>query len=554
MTAESRLLGVKSYSWAASIIWLSTYLLGIAFICFLPPWEGYDEIAHYSYAQQLADTGCQPTLENGRLSTDVETYRRLEPSPYSTTLPFDQNGGITYRAWFALDEDKAREPLAHQLPLSERHFVAGETPNWQAQHPALYYRLIAPLLGATADLSWSAQLFLLRLLSWTLAFTGLLISLYSTARALYGSGEKLRSAYAQIALAWPLLFPGFFPEFARLGNDSLVLFLVSIVWLLLIQRLSGPRGFLWYLLLGLLLGLGGLTKVTFLPICAAVIGWLFWIGLQTSDRREQIRTWVGTVLLASTYFALTAKGYLVNLAQRGSISGLVELSGAENTGFLESLSALQHPFEVIKGVLGIAMTFVWGGSASSAYPPVVFVLPVALLTGALALCSLTLLKGNTRKLAVLAMLVVASVTAGLLYYLFLRVAATGVGAGAPGWYLHTLIGPLSVLLAGGWQFLQQRISFSRSIWLGWLTYMLVFGIGVAWLQLTLFSACSFKTADHRGYSFDNPMCIVDLSTTYYRLELLAYPTAGIVLSSLAALLGVVFIWLLRRDVVSEPVA
>lgn len=534
------------------MLWVATYLMGCAFICFLPPWEGYDEIAHYSYAQQLADSGGQPTLENGRLSTDVETYRRLGPTPYSTMLPFDQNGGITYRAWFALDE--AREPLAHQRPSGERHFVAGETPNWQAQHPALYYRLLAPLLGATADLSWAVQLFALRLLSWTLSFAGLLISVYSTARALHGANEGLRGAYARISLAWPLLFPGFFPEFARVGNDSLVLLLVSLVWALLILRLCRPRGLHWYLSLGLLLGIGGLTKVTFLPICAAVIGWLLWIGLQTTDRREQIRTWAGTLLLAAIYVALTGKEYLVNLTQRGSISGLVELSGAENTGVLASISALQHPIEVIKGILGMAMTFVWGGSASSAYPPVAFVLPVALMTGALALCSVTLLKGNTRNLAALAMLVVASVTAGLVYYLLVRVAATGVGAGAPGWYLHTLIAPLSLLLAGGWHFLQQRVPSSRAIWLGWLTYMLAFGISVAWLQLTLFSACSFKNADRRGYSFDNTTCIVDLTTIYYRLELLTYPTMGIVLSSLAALLGAVFIWLLRRDAANELVA
>jgi hypothetical protein len=345
----------------AALLWVATYLLGVAFICFLPPWEGYDEIAHYSYAQQLADTGTRPMLGNGQLSMDVETYRRLGPTPYSTTPPFDVNGGITYRAWFALHE--ARESLAHQQPPDKRHFVTGDTLNWQAQHPPLYYRLIAPLLRATSDLSWSAQLFILRLLSWTLAFAGFLVSVYSTARALHGSSEELRNAHARIALAWPFIFPGFFPEFARLGNDSLVLFLVSLVWLMLIQRLGGPRGLLWYLLLGLVLGIGGLTKVTFLPICAAVIGWLLWIDWQTSVHREQIRTWAGTLLLASTYFALTAKGYLDNLQQQGSMTGLLELSGTENTGLLAMLIALQHPFEVIKGILGMAMTFVWGGSA-----------------------------------------------------------------------------------------------------------------------------------------------------------------------------------------------
>ena len=31
--------------------------LGLAQIAFLPPWEGFDETAHWSYIQELSDTG-----------------------------------------------------------------------------------------------------------------------------------------------------------------------------------------------------------------------------------------------------------------------------------------------------------------------------------------------------------------------------------------------------------------------------------------------------------------------------------------------------------------
>ncbi|MBC7489321.1 MAG: hypothetical protein H7240_04355, partial [Glaciimonas sp.] len=64
-------------------IWIAIYLLGVAFICFLPPWEGYDEMAHFSYAQQVADTGQLPSFEHGKLAKDVETYKRLAPTPYN---------------------------------------------------------------------------------------------------------------------------------------------------------------------------------------------------------------------------------------------------------------------------------------------------------------------------------------------------------------------------------------------------------------------------------------------------------------------------------------
>lgn len=148
----------RGYGPAIGCIWLVIYLLGIAFICFLPLGK-VTMVAHYSYAQQIADIGEAPSVAQGRLSANVEAYQRSAPMPYSTTPPFDNNGGITYRTWFShADSFKGLPHGTHR----ERHFSAGMASNWQAQHPALYYRLIGPVLVATADLSWVAQLFMLR--------------------------------------------------------------------------------------------------------------------------------------------------------------------------------------------------------------------------------------------------------------------------------------------------------------------------------------------------------------------------------------------------------
>lgn len=544
MTTESWLWSVRGYRCATSVIWFATYLLGVAFICFLPPWEGYDEVAHYSYAQQVADTGQAPSVKHGKLTKDVETYMRLAPTPYSTTLPFDENGGITYRSWFSRAD--ASQALPHEPPSSERHFSAGTASNWQAQHPLLYYRLIAPWVSITADLSWTAQLFILRLVSWSLAFAGLVISVLATARAISVARPELSGVYTRIALAWPLLFPGFFPEFARLGNDSLVLLLISLVWAVLVQRFIAPQRVYWYLGLGVLLGLGGLTKVTFLPVSVAVFGWLLWMGAQASGWKQRVQAWLGALLVIAIYFAFTGEGYLANRAQGGSLSGLAELSEREAPGTFFWLGALQHPFEVFKGFLGMGMTFVWGGTASSAYPPVMFVLPVVFLFIALIGLSVELLRGKSRDLAILAWMIIAAVTSGLIYYLFVRIAVTEVGAGAPGWYLHTLIAPLSLLLASGWRFIQTRISFSWVIWRAWLVYMVCFGLGTGWLQLTLFTGCSFKTADSRIYSFNDPACLIKVPALYQRLDVLAYAAPGFLLSGLALMLTGWAVWRLHK--------
>lgn len=517
--------------------WAGVYLIGVAFICLLPPWEGYDEIAHYSYAQQVADTGEAPSVEQGKLAVDVEAYKNLAPTPYSTTPPFDENGGFTYRSWFS--GGNVSHSIAHDSPSSERHFSMGTKSNWQAQHPELYYRLIAPLVSITAGLSWTAQLFILRVFSWSLAFSGLVISVSFTMRAIRIKNPDLNSAYTKIALAWPLLFPGFFPEFARLGNDSLILLMFSLAWAMLIQRFFAPQRIYWYLGLGALLGLGGLTKITFLPVSVAIFIWLLWMGCYVTNWSVRIQSWLGTLLAISIYFLFTGESYLANLAQRGSLSGLVELSDNEAPGALFWLGALRHPFEIIKGLLGIEMTFIWGGTASSAYPPIITVLPIAILVTVIVLCSIGLFKGPIRELAILALLIITTVISSLIYYLLVRIAVTGVGSGTPGWYLHTLIAPLSLLLAGGWKFFQTHLSLSHLVWRSWFIYMVIFGFSTTWLQLTLFTGCSFKTAESRFYSFSNASCFIDISNIYQRLNTLGYPALGLTLVLIGILLSYV---------------
>ena len=53
---------------AVSCLLAGQLLLGVAHVAMLPPWEGFDETAHYSYLQQLADRGELPRLGTARMS------------------------------------------------------------------------------------------------------------------------------------------------------------------------------------------------------------------------------------------------------------------------------------------------------------------------------------------------------------------------------------------------------------------------------------------------------------------------------------------------------
>jgi len=107
---------------------------GIGWLALLPPWESFDETAHFSSVQQMADTGTLPIFGKSFMSRDVVGYRQHLPMPYSSTPPFEENGGITYQRFFAAPVTDAAK-LALEYP---RGFVPSDQPNWQSQHPPLY--------------------------------------------------------------------------------------------------------------------------------------------------------------------------------------------------------------------------------------------------------------------------------------------------------------------------------------------------------------------------------------------------------------------------------
>ena len=117
---------------------LGSLLTGIGFIALLPPFEGFDETAHYSYIQQIAETGRWPR-RGDKISAEIDRYMASAPtaelmSPRWTYFRFFNEGG---------DRAAAADALWRQAGPTT--FEPGEIANWQAQHPPLYYALLAPL-------------------------------------------------------------------------------------------------------------------------------------------------------------------------------------------------------------------------------------------------------------------------------------------------------------------------------------------------------------------------------------------------------------------------
>jgi hypothetical protein len=116
-----------------ALLLLSSLLLGLAQAALLPPFEGFDEHGHYSYIQQVADTGRWPLL-GARMSKDVDDYLALAPGPDSIPRKWSHHAFFTAPAGVIA---AARDWIQSPRP-QPRRFTPGGIENWQAQHPPLY--------------------------------------------------------------------------------------------------------------------------------------------------------------------------------------------------------------------------------------------------------------------------------------------------------------------------------------------------------------------------------------------------------------------------------
>jgi hypothetical protein len=494
--------------------------IGLAHIAFLPPFEGFDETAHWSYIQELADLGHPPRYGTDALSMDTDHYSG--PMTYSGAPPYDKTGRPTFRSY----RQKGDQPILD----GPGRYAPDKAPNWQAQHPPLYYGLMAPVYLAAKGLRWVPHLMVMRLASFALAFAGFALGVLGTARltadapsGVKESGMAPRGAWTgPIMAAWPFLFPQFFPEFARLGNDSLCLLLASAAWVLTLRQLRGRGGWRSALALGVVLGLGLLTKAFFLPIGASV-GLLLLAFWWLNGRRSDAMIRGG--LTASMALLIGGWWYLTKTLETGSVTGSDEFIRLHQAGGVAALADGFSLSEFAKGGLIIVTTFLWAGTWSLArLPEIALAAPAAILlvTSYDYIRRLWTPERPRADLAAWAPLVFAiPMGAGLVYHVMVWMA--GTSAVTPGWYFHILAAPLGFAVALGWR--RPRV-------LGALTALTGIYTAVAWtFQLSLFSGCAAKLGANEDYDLTGAGCFIDP----HALQVVGAPTLGF--ASLAAGLG-----------------
>lgn len=237
---------------------------GMVFIFLLPPFEGRDEIFHYSSIRQISHDLTVPLVGHSFIDKEVLRYSMIGPMPYRVDIPEIPMGPHSYHSFsnsLGLQHTYINEVSTF---LSSRSpYMASDKVNVASQHPPLYYLLMAPIAWITIGLPLHHEIYIFRLTSYFFALLGFLF-IYKAVK------NKFNQSVANISLLLMvmvnLVLPQSMLEFTKIGNDALLtMFIAMLLWAISKERnlyecIQRPR------LIGVLCGAAFLTKFMFIPV------------------------------------------------------------------------------------------------------------------------------------------------------------------------------------------------------------------------------------------------------------------------------------------------
>jgi hypothetical protein len=501
---------------------LILFLIGLGYLAILPAFEGFDETAHYSSIRQIADAGTIPIYGASYLDHEVSDYQG--PSPYgSLTPPFDE--GMTYSKFFAQPQLIEHYLQTYRQP-AEASFRPSQEQNWQSQHPPLYYELLAPIEKGSENFSFVTRIFLLRLASFLLALAGVYLSFL----ACRNPNKPLKEDPAVVGfMLYPLVLPMFFPEFTRIGNDSLCLFLVGLIAFLLSKWLKDENDKKLSLAVGVVLGLGLLTKAFFLPIGGAL--GVFLLVRIYRDNNESItyfNRWRNLILILLPAILIGGGWYAYKFIAFGTLIGSADsIHLANQGGMLANLKQNFSLYAIVRGLVVTLVTYSWGGTWSLTRLPVLFHIPLLMLAAwGFGAFMMRVKRLPFTDLAWLPVILFCAFGAGFFYHVILSVAINGNG-NTPGWYLHILMPWVAPALGIGFCSLLQNPK-NKSFVIGLLLYAFLFQLLALWSQFALFTGCATKD-DDKYYAFSgHAFCLDQAPILMDHLSILGWPVLAVV--------------------------
>lgn len=270
-------------------------LSGLTWSLITPAFHVPDEISHFAYAQYLAETANPPRHVRGDYMSE-EQLRALVGLRFFTTIGNDRHRPV----WTTAGERRLRDAL-----FGDHGRVSDGASSTAVNNPPLFYALQAVPYHAASSGTILDRLFAMRLVSVLLAALAVLcVFLF------------LREAFPGTPWAWTVgalavaLHPLFGFISSGVNNDAGLFFASALLFLTLARclrhGLTPGRG----VALGAVLGLGVVTKLTFVafvPAAVLALGVMAWRARGSDARRALVVAGVALAVAAvpfGTYVAL----------------------------------------------------------------------------------------------------------------------------------------------------------------------------------------------------------------------------------------------------------
>jgi 4-amino-4-deoxy-L-arabinose transferase-like glycosyltransferase len=368
---------------------------------------------------------------------------------------------------------------------------------------------------------WSlvAHLALLRGFSYFAAWLSLCVAAFVAAKAFPPS--CIRRAMIAAPALWPFAFPGWFPEMARLGNDSLVALLVACAVAVVACAPIG-RWPAWFLL-GVICGLGVLTKSTFFPFLAVIV-----LVLLHRTWRGDARPWQFIGFLA-TVLAVAGWWYLRRSFETGMLFAMDDaLTLKEMGGLIAGLKRHTSIETVARLIPASGLGFLWAGTWSRFMPPLAVTVPLVAMP---ILIGCGYVYGwRSHKMYPLVQITPLVLCFWILAVSYPTLVFLAMGWGSYyGYYLHSLAPALAPIIGVAiTTVLRHRLlSTVTGLFFG---YSIVFLFGATFMQFLYFAGCG-SNGSKRFDFVSAEGCWYDWGRLADNLDMLAYPRAALWLAA-----------------------
>jgi hypothetical protein len=398
--------------WWLGAIWACFFVRLAFYATAFPLWEGFDEWAHFAVVRHMVANHQVLPSRDATLPLDVAASLQYAPMP--PTLSNLPEGALSHEAFWALPaaERQAREESFRAIPHDFK-WQPSRIAAYEALQPPLYYWLVTPPLWLARNCTLSTQVLLLRWLSIAIA-SFLIPLLFLVGRAVFGDDYLALGCAAVVAL-----LPQLAVSMARCSNECLAVVLYTGVTLLVLRRGS------WWVL-GVVLGLGLITKAYFLAAVAGVV-LAFWAP----------RSLALAALISGWW-------YIRNLITTGTLTGLSEsviLRNVTPFGMLRGADTL--PWAKAVDSILFSHLYFGGWSSLTVRSWMYHLIYVWIGLAGLGLIGLWR-KSEIRSLG----FIYAAFWLAQLYNTVLIYLSKGVPT-SMGWYLYAVIGAQAVLATAG---------------------------------------------------------------------------------------------------------